>query len=157
MVFETKLGDLGAAHTSETNSLKHVARNMKYLYDTTNHAYISMEQRTLWDKKHVSWNAYISQNLWIALYEEMLRNFRRCHEFCRFKFLSVHWAANTLHAIYLRNMLRAICFVGVHRALNSWGKTKLRTRFSENKTNKRQFPTVEIYLSSSDRRFPAVK
>ncbi len=49
----------------------------------------------------------------IVLREEMLRNFRHCcHVFLRFKwkdynklheiyFLSVHWAANMLHAIYL--------------------------------------------------------
>ncbi len=41
---------LGAAHPSETNCLKHVAWNVKYLYDATNQ-YISMEQRTLWNKK----------------------------------------------------------------------------------------------------------
>ncbi len=42
----------GAAHTSETNCLKHVEWNMKYLYDATNQ-YISMEERTLWNKKHI--------------------------------------------------------------------------------------------------------
>ncbi len=56
---------------------------------------------------------YFTKVLLIVLHEEMLRNFRhRFRVFCRFKwedynklreiyFLSVHWAANMLHAIYV--------------------------------------------------------
>ncbi len=63
------------------------------------------------------------------LREEMLPNFRPCcHVFHQSKwkhynklheiyFLSVHWAANMLHATYLWNMFHAICFIGVRRAL----------------------------------------
>ncbi len=85
-----------------------------------------MEQRTLWNKNHMFLQIYFVKL--IVLCEEILLNFRRCcHVFCRFKgkdynklleiyFLTVHWDANKLHAIYLWNMYRAICFVGVRRA-----------------------------------------
>ncbi len=65
----------------------------------------------------------------IVLREKMLHNFRGCcHVFHWFKwkdynklneiyFLIMHWAANMLHAIYLWNMFRAICFIGVRQAL----------------------------------------
>ncbi len=62
---------LGAAHTSETNRLKHVAWNMKYLYDATN-KYILMEQRTLRNKKHMFlWNLLdaVKQIAWNMLHE----------------------------------------------------------------------------------------
>ncbi len=116
----------GAAHTSETNCLKHVAWNRKYLYDATNQ-YISMEQRTLWNKK-LMFLKYISCNLLIVLREEMLRNFRHCHVFHWFKckdynklseiyFLSGHWTENMLHAICLWNVFHAICFISVCHTL----------------------------------------
>ncbi len=68
----------------------------------------------------------------IVLCEEMLHNFRRSyHVFCRFKwkdynklreiyFLSMHRAANMLHAIYLWNMFQVICFIGVRLTLGTY-------------------------------------
>ncbi len=39
--------------------------------------------------------------------------------FHRCALCSVHWVANMLPAIYLWNVFYAICFIGVHRTLNS--------------------------------------
>ncbi len=81
---------------------------------------------TIKQETFVSWNIF--HETLIVLHEGMLRNFWPCcHVFCLFKwkdyhrlhkiyFLSVPWAANMLHAIYLWNMFHAICFIGVHRA-----------------------------------------
>ncbi len=97
---------LGAAHTSETNCLKHVAWNMKYLYDATNGIYFNGPAHTMKQETYVSWN------LLIVLREKMLRNFRGCYyvfhwfkwkeynkllEIC---FPNVHWVGNMLHAMY---------------------------------------------------------
>ncbi len=115
---------LGAVHTSETNCLKHVAWNMKYLYDVTNQ-YILIEQCTLRNKKHMFLEIYFMKL--IVLREEMLRNFRR---FCRVFLLiqirrlqKIAWnlfpyfplgckyvARNTFRGIlHQRNMQHAIC------------------------------------------------
>ncbi len=50
-------GLLGPAHTGETNCLKHVAWNLKYLYDATNQ-YTFMEQSTPWYTKHMFLEIY---------------------------------------------------------------------------------------------------
>ncbi len=104
--------------------LGEVSFNSKFLTDYLNGCNSILATWFLFSEKYT----YISWNLLIVLCEEMLRNFRRrCHVFRWFKWkdyyklreiylLSVHWAANMLHAIYLRNMFHAICFVGVRLA-----------------------------------------
>ncbi len=94
--------------------------------------------------RNIRFLKYISWNLLIVLREEMLRKFRRsCHVFHRFKwkdchelreiyFLYVHWAASMLHTIYLWNMFRAICFIGVRCAWKFNVSLKCFHSFSNN-------------------------
>ncbi len=117
---------LGAAHTSETNCSKHVAWNMKYLYDATNQ-YISMEQRTLWNKKCM-FLAICFMKL-IVLCKEMLRNFDIVVFFIDLngknttnclKYVSLMSTEQRKYVawIHLWNMFHAICFIGVCHDLN---------------------------------------
>ncbi len=55
---------LGAAHTSETNCLKHVAWNMKCLYDATNQ-YIFQWNSAHYETRNICFLKYTSWNLWI--------------------------------------------------------------------------------------------
>ncbi len=85
--------------------------------------YFNGTAHTMKQETYVSWNIFhetycVAWGNVAQLQTFFLRfKWKDYNKLCEIYFLSVHWAANMLHTIYLRNMFQAMCFIGVRCAL----------------------------------------